>query len=179
MSQDCPRCRLLSPNEALRCDCGYDFTTRSVESSYLAAGIVKSQGHQRLSGNFTAAFFLHLIAATVATFAALSAGLVLGLAGQLALFAPVVVAAIVTGWFTTRRLNPSAAAWVWVPTAIWFAGWALFDLLTLGLDHFMTAFVGVGFCGDFACAGQFFVTGPLVGSISYAVVGRSLDRIAR
>lgn len=179
MSQDCPRCRLLSPDEALRCDCGYDFTTRSLESSYLDAGIVKSQSHQRLSGNFTAAFFLHLIAATVATFSALAAGLVLGLAGQLALFAPVVVAASVTGWFTTSRLNPAAAAWVWVPTAIWFAGWAFFDLLTLGLDHFMRVFVGTGFCGDFACAGQFFVTGPLVGSISYAVVGRSIDRIAR
>ena len=103
----------------------------------------------------------------------------MGLAGQLALFAPVVVAASVTGWFTTRRLNPAAAARIWVPTAIWFAGWAFFDLLTLGLDHFMRVFVGVGFCGDFACAGQFLVTGPLVGSISYAVAGRSIDRIAR
>lgn len=159
MSQDCPRCRQLSPDDALRCDCGYDFTTRS--------------------GNFTTAFFLHLMAATVATFGGLSAGLVLGLAGQLALFAPVVVAAGVTGWFTIRRLNPAPAAWVWVPTAIWFAGWACVDLLTLGLDHFVRVFVGTGYCGDFACAGQFFVTGPLVGSISYAVVARSIDRIAK
>ena len=125
------------------------------------------------------AFFLHLIAAAVATLSALSAGLVLGLAGQLALFAPVVVAAGVTAWFTTSRLNPAAAAWVWVPAAIWFAGWAFFDVLTSGLDHFMRAFIGVGFCGDFACAGQFFVTGPLVGSISYAVVGRSIQRLAK
>ena len=179
MSQACPRCRLLSPDEALRCDCGYDFTTRSVEASHLDAGIVKSQSHQRLSGHFTAAFVLHLIAATVATVSALSAGLVLGLAGQRALFVPVVVAASVTAWFTTSRVNPAAAAWVWVPTAIWFSGWAFFDLLTLGLDHFMRVFVGVGFCGDFVCAGQFFVTGPLIGSISYAIVGRSIDRIAR
>ena len=179
MSQDCPRCRLLSPDEALRCDCGHDFTTRSVESSYLDTGIVKSQGRQRLSGNFNMAFFLHLMAATVATLGGLTAGAVLGLAGQLALFAPVVVAASVTGWFTTRRLSPAAAAWIWVPTAIWFAGWAFFDLFTLGLDHFMRVFVGVGFCGDFACAAQFLVTGPLVGSVSYAVAGRSIDRIAR
>ena len=178
MSQDCPRCHLLSPDEARRCDCGYDFTTRSVESSYLAAGTVKGQTHHRLSGNFTAAFVLHLVAATVATLSALSVGLAFGLAGQLALFAPVVVAASVTGWFTISRVNPAAATWVWVPTAIWFVGWAFFDLLTLGLDHFMRVFVGVGFCGDFACAGQFFVTAPLVGTISYAVAGQGIDRTA-
>lgn len=140
---------------------------------------MKSQSHQRLSGTFTAAFFLHLIAATVATLIALSAGLALALAGQLALFAPVVVAASVTAWFTASRLNPAAAAWVWVPTAIWFAGWAFYDLLMFGLDHFMRVFVGVGSCGDFACAGQFFVTGPLVGNISYAAVGLTVKRIAR
>jgi len=32
---ECPRCRLLSPPEALRCDCGWDFATQSMERSYL------------------------------------------------------------------------------------------------------------------------------------------------
>jgi hypothetical protein len=58
-------------------------------------------------------------------------------------------------------------------------GWAFFDLLTLGLDHFMRVFVGAGFCGDFACAGQFFVTGPLVGSISYAIAGAANAMMGR
>src|SRR5262245_5685597 len=31
----CPRCRLESPPSALRCDCGYDFSSRSVRSSHL------------------------------------------------------------------------------------------------------------------------------------------------
>jgi hypothetical protein len=35
MTQDCPRCKLINPPEALRCDCGYDFVTRRVEGSYL------------------------------------------------------------------------------------------------------------------------------------------------
>ncbi|MBN9523904.1 hypothetical protein J0H58_36240 [bacterium] len=31
----CPRCRLVNPPAAQRCDCGYDFLTQTVEQSYL------------------------------------------------------------------------------------------------------------------------------------------------
>lgn len=34
-SRDCPRCGLLSPASASRCDCGYDFATARQEKSYL------------------------------------------------------------------------------------------------------------------------------------------------
>ena len=47
MSYKCPRCGLFSPDEALRCDCGYDFATRSVQSSYLLQHIVKKHGGAR------------------------------------------------------------------------------------------------------------------------------------
>ncbi len=33
----CPRCRLINPDSAERCDCGYDFATGTVKDSYLAA----------------------------------------------------------------------------------------------------------------------------------------------
>ena len=33
---DCPRCGLLNPSSAQRCDCGYDFVSGKIESSYLA-----------------------------------------------------------------------------------------------------------------------------------------------
>ena len=36
MPLTCPVCRLLSPPEARRCDCGYDFLTRRVERPYSA-----------------------------------------------------------------------------------------------------------------------------------------------
>jgi hypothetical protein len=35
MARDCPGCGLTNPTEAQRCDCGYDFTTHQVRSSYL------------------------------------------------------------------------------------------------------------------------------------------------
>jgi hypothetical protein len=34
---DCPKCGLLSPESAQRCDCGYDFVERVVKESYLEA----------------------------------------------------------------------------------------------------------------------------------------------
>lgn len=34
---DCPRCGLINPPDAQRCDCGWDFVTRQQEHSYLEA----------------------------------------------------------------------------------------------------------------------------------------------
>src|SRR3989442_9382747 len=33
--RSCPNCRLINPPTAERCDCGYDFSTGSMEKSYL------------------------------------------------------------------------------------------------------------------------------------------------
>jgi len=33
---DCPKCKLVNPPTAARCDCGYDFETGTMEASYLS-----------------------------------------------------------------------------------------------------------------------------------------------
>jgi uncharacterized RDD family membrane protein YckC len=33
----CPRCGLINDDDAVRCDCGYDFASRTVKKSYLTA----------------------------------------------------------------------------------------------------------------------------------------------
>jgi len=104
--------------------------------------------------------------------------LMLGLEGQIALFAPVIAATSLTGWLMANGEHAERLApWVCVPFAIWFGGWALEGVFGWrGLDHFMQVFVGTGYCGDFSCAGQWFVTAPLVGSVSYAIVVRACAR---
>jgi len=34
-SKSCPKCRLVNPPEAERCDCGWDFVSEKQERSYL------------------------------------------------------------------------------------------------------------------------------------------------
>jgi hypothetical protein len=38
VAKDCPRCGLVSPPNAQRCDCGYDYVSRRQEQSYLGGG---------------------------------------------------------------------------------------------------------------------------------------------
>ncbi len=44
MSQQCPRCRLFNPDTAMRCDCGYDFETRTMQASYVERSAEEKYG---------------------------------------------------------------------------------------------------------------------------------------
>src|SRR5687767_15658615 len=44
MGQRCPHCRLFNPEEAERCDCGYDFASKTTKSSYFVAHLLKKHG---------------------------------------------------------------------------------------------------------------------------------------
>ena len=48
-AKNCPKCGLVNPPSAQRCDCGYDFVSRSVEQSYLNSTGVR-RGGSRLMG---------------------------------------------------------------------------------------------------------------------------------
>src|SRR5205807_4398765 len=38
---NCPACNLINPDSAQRCDCGYDFETRTIRGSYLPQKLQK------------------------------------------------------------------------------------------------------------------------------------------
>jgi hypothetical protein len=118
------------------------------------------------------AFVLHVVAAMLSTMAGVAVALALGWAGEVVLYVPVLIAAGLTGAFVRGRLRLAGINWVWMGTAAWFVGWAL-SSIPEGIDHFKTVFIGTGYCGDFACAGQWFVTSPLVGSLSYVTGARA------
>ena len=40
----CPRCLLYNPPEALRCDCGYDFASKTIKQSYALEHVVQKEG---------------------------------------------------------------------------------------------------------------------------------------
>lgn len=118
---DCPKCRLTNPPSAMRCDCGYDFTSRTVEQSYLQPSRSRVSGGllTRLSttdGRMSRGSFwgYQLVASLVAvvSFAALS---VLGSDVALVCSALVLVPALGVTSITTlvQRLHDAGHSGYW------------------------------------------------------------------
>jgi hypothetical protein len=49
MAQDCPKCGRVNPDTADRCDCGYDFSSRTMKVSYLIPRTSEGQRAARLT----------------------------------------------------------------------------------------------------------------------------------
>lgn len=50
--KDCPNCKLINPDSAIRCDCGYDFPSGNLEHSYL------THKEKKLAGGAVGGIFL-------------------------------------------------------------------------------------------------------------------------
>lgn len=73
----CPRCGLWNTESAMRCDCGYDFTSNTVQESYsaqpsLSFDELKQRGRKRMI--FGALWFVGGLIVTATTYAAASSG---------------------------------------------------------------------------------------------------------
>jgi hypothetical protein len=64
----CPKCGLTNPSTALRCDCGWDFQSRTAARSYLQQGASEVQRRQRAKDQVLLGILL-ILGGTVATFA--------------------------------------------------------------------------------------------------------------
>jgi hypothetical protein len=53
--KDCPKCKLVNPDTAERCDCGYDFASGTMQNSYL------TDRDRRRKGGAVGAFVVFLL----------------------------------------------------------------------------------------------------------------------
>jgi hypothetical protein len=77
-SHKCPNCNLINPDEGERCDCGYDFSSGSVQRSYATSSKVDQRQARREDAEkdmlHGALWCVGGIVVTVATYAAASGG---------------------------------------------------------------------------------------------------------
>lgn len=114
MGQQCPRCRLFSPDEAVRCDCGYDFITKAMKGSYLVAHSVEKQGgperarETAVRGRIRTAVTVLLLSAGISGLASLVAPEEAGKTGRgyfIVLGGSTCVAILLIRWLNQRRIR--------------------------------------------------------------------------
>jgi hypothetical protein len=67
MEKDCPKCGLVNPPAATRCDCGYDFASGRMKQSYLVPNL-NWQSIGRRNMLYGALWFVGGLAVTVGSF---------------------------------------------------------------------------------------------------------------
>lgn len=122
----CPRCRLINPPSAARCDCGYDFASGVMAASYLSpAQRAADRPRRALDGRRIAAAFCSAAAVTLLVLSlarlngprgTIGGATYLCMAGATGL---IVVGVLLLPWRTTRAdAAPVAAAGLGTWTAL-------------------------------------------------------------
>lgn len=112
----CPNCGLQNPPESLRCDCGFDFETSSIGSSFLGpASRVRSRPAPTVEATLLQAAFLFLGALALVLLAPLLNATEFG--SLLETFAFIM-------WVAATIILAQAKGWHW--------GWGLLGLSLLG-----------------------------------------------
>ncbi len=69
---ECPRCGLLNPDAALRCDCGYDFVSKAVQTPYFRQelpkpfmGLFRASGIQITTGIYGLLYLAFVVLACI------------------------------------------------------------------------------------------------------------------
>lgn len=99
-ARKCPRCHLINPETALRCNCGFDFASGRIKASYIQdpkyheeIAEDKSEKHQQRTGFTLIGLFVGFIGFLVTVTASLLGGIITMLAGATIVFLSVRVAA--------------------------------------------------------------------------------------
>lgn len=110
---ECPRCRLLSPDGAQRCDCGYDFASGEMKASYSKAADLqrRATSAERVPygiGGWLLLPAVGLIVSIPVVLLEASRSLRSGDAGEVAVVAATVVVVAITAvtFFQKRRWAP-------------------------------------------------------------------------
>lgn len=85
----CPRCKLYNPDSAMRCDCGYDFVSKTVESAFFNQEIPKE----------IKTFLIYIIGANIL------GGLALLVQGKIDRIAFALVWSLVVFWLYSRLVK--------------------------------------------------------------------------
>jgi hypothetical protein len=121
VGRTCPKCNLLNPPGAQRCDCGYDFSTGAVEPAYLTSSQERERQRwafkQDLLRGYVAGVAVGLAFESITLYQILSArqlsgittGLLVGtMVNVFAMYGPLVAAVYVTvtyakSWYKRKR----------------------------------------------------------------------------
>jgi hypothetical protein len=92
----CPNCNLINPPNAERCDCGYDFESKTVQASYIKASRGIASRLSRWGRLLTAIALVAILLFTVGS--AFATDLLYDILGALRDLATLVLVAGLTSW---------------------------------------------------------------------------------